>query len=58
MAKAVSWRVIATLTTSIVAYVVTGEIELAVLIGGMEFVLKIGIYYAHERFWQSIPFER
>ncbi len=55
LAKAFSWRVVATLTTSVIAYAVTGEIKTAVIIGGIEFVLKLVIYYFHERAWTLIP---
>lgn len=51
LAKAFSWRIVATLTTAIIAFFVTGEVDTAILIGGIEFFLKIGIYYAHERLW-------
>ena len=51
LAKAFSWRIVATLTTSIIAYVITGEVDTALMIGGIEFFLKIGIYYVHERLW-------
>lgn len=53
--KALSWRVIATLTTGILAFIVTGEIDAALLIGGAEFVVKFVIYYLHERAWQLVP---
>ena len=53
--KAFSWRIIATCTTAVIAYVVTGKIKVALLIGGMEFVLKIVFYYFHERAWQIVP---
>lgn len=53
--KALSWRIIATLTTTIIAYAITGEIKAAMTIGGIEFVLKFAIYYAHERVWQWLP---
>lgn len=49
--KAFSWRIIATLTTALIAYFVTGEIVTAITIGGIEFFLKMGIYYVHERVW-------
>ncbi|MFT7137774.1 MAG: putative membrane protein [Candidatus Azotimanducaceae bacterium] len=49
--KAFSWRIIATLTTALIAYFVTGEIMTAITIGGIEFFLKMGIYYVHERVW-------
>ena len=53
--KAITWRIIATLTTATIAYFVTGQIEIAILIGGIEFVVKIIIYYLHERVWQMAP---
>ncbi|MEM9620555.1 MAG: DUF2061 domain-containing protein [Pseudomonadota bacterium] len=55
LSKAFSWRVVATLTTSIIAYVVTGQIDTAVAIGSIEFVLKFLIYYLHERAWAMVP---
>ena len=57
--KGLSWRVLATLTTVLVAYFVLRERENAVRealsIGAIEFFAKLGIYYAHERVWQRIP---
>jgi len=49
--KAFSWRIVATLTTALIAYGITGEIDTALAIGGIEFFLKFAIYYAHERAW-------
>lgn len=53
--KALSWRIIATSTTAGIAYFVTGQIELALAIGGIEFLLKLAFYYIHERAWQLVP---
>ena len=53
--KAMSWRILATLTTILIAYFITGEIDVALMIGGIEFVLKFLIYYLHERAWQLVP---
>jgi len=53
--KATSWRVLATLTTGLIAFFITGEVETAIMIGSIEFVLKFAIYYFHERLWQLIP---
>ncbi len=53
--KALSWRIVATSTTALIAYFITGEIEVALMIGGIEFILKFIIYYAHERLWQLMP---
>lgn len=55
MLKAVTWRVIATLTTATIAYFVIGDVTVAVAIGGIEFVLKAVMYYLHERAWQAMP---
>ena len=53
--KALSWRIIATLTTTAIAFIITGELDAAVMIGSIEFVLKFAIYYGHERLWQCLP---
>ena len=53
--KTLSWRVLATTTTVVIAYFVTGEIKDAWKIGAYEFFAKIGIYYLHERAWQLAP---
>ena len=53
--KAISWRVIATLTTITIAWLVYGDIRPALAIGGIEFFAKFLIYYLHERAWQVVP---
>ena len=53
--KAISWRILATITTILVSYVVIGDIQLSTSIGLIELIFKIGLYYAHERFWQLGP---
>jgi len=51
LAKALTWRITATLTTACIAFIVTGELRIAVIIGGIEFIIKFFIYYGHERAW-------
>jgi uncharacterized membrane protein len=53
--KALSWRIIATATTAVIAYLITGQVSVALLIGGIEFFSKFLLYYFHERLWQGIP---
>lgn len=53
--KAISYRAIGTLTTFAITFAVTGEIVTAVAIGGVEPVVKMIVYYAHERAWQCVP---
>lgn len=52
--KTFSWRVVATLTTIILVYSFTGELAIAAGIGGIEVVLKLALYYGHERIWSGI----
>jgi uncharacterized membrane protein len=47
-AKAVSWRIAASIDTFIISFFVTGKISIAG-IAAVEVVTKIVIYYLHER---------
>lgn len=53
--KAISWRVLATTTTIVIAWIVYGDVGPALAIGGIEFVAKFFVYYGHERLWQLVP---
>lgn len=53
--KALSWRIIATLTTMGIAYWYLGSVETALKIGLFEFFAKFFVYYGHERLWQVLP---
>jgi len=53
--KAFTWRLIATGTTITIAYFITGETEVALSIGAIEFFSKFFIYYIHERLWLLVP---
>ncbi|MFK5981639.1 MAG: DUF2061 domain-containing protein [Flavobacteriaceae bacterium] len=57
--KGISWRVIATTDTILIVLLVTCSfgncsIGSAIEIGLIEFIVKLGIYYLHERIWQKI----
>jgi uncharacterized membrane protein len=54
--KSISWRVIGTLDTVLISYFLTGEIQTAVAIGGVELVTKMVLYVVHERVWNRIKF--
>jgi uncharacterized membrane protein len=58
LAKAVTWRLTATLDTFLISYLITGSGVWATSIAGVEAVTKIGIYYAHERAWTRIRWGR
>lgn len=52
--KSISWRIIGTLDTILISWVITGELALAFSIGSVELVTKMVLYFFHERIWNSI----
>ena len=56
--KAVSWRFTGSLDTLIISFLITGRLKWALTISGVELFTKIGLYYAHERVWEKLPFGR
>ena len=54
LAKTISWRVIATTDTLILAWLFTSDEVIAASIAGLEVVTKLVLYYVHERGWSSL----
>jgi len=54
--KGFTWRLVATFTTILIVYFITGEQSKALQIGAIEFVTKFFVYYIHERAWVRISF--
>jgi uncharacterized membrane protein len=52
--KALTYRLWQSLNTFLISLVITGKIELAVAIVSIEVVIKIVIYFIHERIWNKI----
>lgn len=52
--KTLSWRVVGTITTVTISYLITGTLALAFSIGGIELVSKMVLYFFHERTWNTI----
>jgi uncharacterized membrane protein len=50
--------VFGTVTSFIVVYALTGEGALSALIAFWETILKVGVYYWHERIWDKISWGR
>jgi uncharacterized membrane protein len=51
LAKTISWRIIGTLDTMIIAWIITGSLEWGLAIGGIEVFTKMILYFLHERAW-------
>jgi|HubBroStandDraft_5_1064220.scaffolds.fasta_scaffold265628_2 uncharacterized membrane protein len=58
LVKAITWRVVGSLDTFIISWVVTGKLKYAGIILGVETFTKIAIYYGHEQFWAWLPWWR
>ncbi len=56
--KTLSWRIVATLITFCVAWLVTGKLTFAVEIGVADTLIKLGAYYFHDRLWIRVKFGR
>lgn len=54
IAKTLSWRIVATVTTMIIAWIIVGDWRVGLAIGTVEFFVKMVIYYIHERVWSKI----
>ncbi|APY01105.1 DUF2061 domain-containing protein [Lacinutrix venerupis] len=52
--KTISWRIIGTLDTVLISYLITGTLTMAISIGGIELVSKMALYFFHERAWNKI----
>jgi sulfate adenylyltransferase large subunit len=55
LAKAVSWRAIGSLVTFAVIFGISGSAKLAGTVVAAEILVKILIYYCHERMWAWAP---
>ena len=49
--KTMSWRIVATTTTFVISWIVTGSVLAGGAIASIEFWAKLALYYAHERAW-------
>ena len=52
-----TWRIIASLTTFIIAWTLTGDLLIGASIGTIEAIAKIFLCYFHERIWTNISWE-
>ena len=53
--KAITYRIMGSITTGILAYAVTRDVGASLTITAVEPLVKTIVYYLHERAWQLIP---
>lgn len=58
IAKALSYRVLGSLSTAGLVYLFTGNVKASLGAGAADSVVKIVLYFLHERVWNYIPYGR
>ena len=54
--KTLSWRIVGTLDTMALGWLITGDCLVGLKIGALELVTKFVLYYLHERAWLRSTF--
>ena len=58
LVKTLTWRIVATTDTFLIAWLVTGHWDWAGAIAGIEVATKMFLYYGHERLWNNISWKK
>ena len=58
LTKTLTWRILATSDTFLIAWFITGKWDWAGAIAGIEVITKMFLYYMHERGWDKVKFGR
>jgi uncharacterized membrane protein len=58
LAKAVSYRILGSTGTALIVLIFSGSLKLSLGAGALDMVLKISLYFVHERIWNYIPYGR
>ena len=51
--KTISWRIVGTLDTMALGWIITGDPMVGLKVGALELITKMVLYYFHERAWYS-----
>jgi len=49
--KTITWRIVGTIDTIVLSWIITGDFKLGLKIGSIEVITKMILYYLHERVW-------
>ncbi|MFC1675447.1 DUF2061 domain-containing protein [Planctomycetota bacterium] len=52
--KSLTWRLCATITTVILVWIFVGKLSIAFSVGAVEIIVKLAVYYFHERVWNRV----
>ena len=51
--KTLSWRLVGTIDTILISWFITGSLTIGFVIGSVEVITKMILYYMHERVWYN-----
>tara|TARA_B100001741_G_C16416065_1_gene533952 strand:- start:43 stop:252 length:210 start_codon:yes stop_codon:yes gene_type:complete len=54
--KTITWRLVGTIDTILLGWLITGNPTVGLSIGGLELITKMILYYMHERIWYKFKF--
>lgn len=58
LAKAFSYRILGSFATGALVYAFTGNLKISATAGILDSIVKIILYFVHERVWNHIPYGR
>jgi len=56
IAKTLTWRIIGTIDTMVLGWLVSGDPIIGLTIGSFEVVTKMALYFIHERVWYKYDY--
>lgn len=56
IAKTITWRIIGTIDTMVIGWIISGNPMTGVKIGGVEVLTKMVLYFFHERIWFKVNY--
>ena len=54
--KTITWRMVGTIDTILLGWLVSGDPFIGITIGSFELITKMILYFLHERIWYKIDF--
>jgi len=54
--KTLTWRIIGTIDTMLLGWLVSGDPMIGITIGSFEVITKMILYFLHERLWYKVNF--
>lgn len=51
--KTITWRIVGTLDTILISWILTGDLKIGLQIGSVEVITKMILFYLHERVWHQ-----